>query len=77
MNRLPISRSFASALDGIDVTQLFNPVVRGQYANNVVFSAPVNREDLMLRAIEALRSSSLQEDAMPLVHIKISDIVHA
>lgn len=47
---------FSSAgMSSRELTQLFNPVVRTQYANNMVFTAPVNPQDSLMRAIEALR----------------------
>jgi hypothetical protein len=58
MNRSSGTSSFGTALGQIDLVEIFSPTVQGQYANTTVFSPPVNREELMLRAIEALRPQS-------------------
>lgn len=51
-----------SALNSRELTQLFNPVVQTQYVNNMVFTAPVNTQASLLRAIEALRAPTAPVD---------------
>lgn len=47
----------STAMNSRELMQLFNPVVQTQYANNMVFTAPVNPQDSLMRAIEALRAA--------------------
>jgi hypothetical protein len=49
-----------SAIGGygrVDLTDFFQPVVSGTYANKVVFTPPVNAQDAVLRAGESLRQA--------------------
>lgn len=45
----------ASGLTSADFSEIFNPVIRTEYAKPDVYRAPVNQQAVMLRAIEALR----------------------
>lgn len=77
MNRPPFSLRFvgAAASGEEDLSQLFNPIVRAHYANNMVFAPPVDRQAEMQRAIEALRASEKEvvdhtkaPEAVPAAH---------
>lgn len=65
MSRFRFDGSYGSALDHLNYNEIFSPVVKGDYANTMVFSPPVNQEEAILKAIESLQpndEASISQD---------------
>lgn len=70
MSKLMLYGSYGSALDQIKYNEIFSPVVRGDYANTMIFTPPVNQEKAILKAIESLyaREESTRAQDQDLQH---------
>ena len=52
-----LSIPYGHALSQLDSTNMFKSTPKGEYANTLVFTPPIDRQESTIRAIEALRLS--------------------